>query len=79
MKATDTYSYRLVILSIMISRPFHTLIEDTGSLKQNNTILESSVQLIHQQDQSQDDFDLDVGIVRSLLKSTVRVHPDIET
>jgi serine/threonine protein kinase len=75
MKATDCYSYGLVILSIMIGRPFYRDFEDVEGHKQDDTMLQRAIQLIEKEDRENNNSDFDVGVVQSLLHRTIRLHP----
>ncbi len=75
MKATDCYSYGLVILSIMIGRPFYKHFENVESHKQDDTIFQRAIQLIETEDRENNNSDLDVSVIDSLLHRTIRLHP----
>ncbi|CAI4215793.1 unnamed protein product [Parascedosporium putredinis] len=65
LKSTDYYSYGLVILSIMLGRPFHLDIDDVEKRKQDGSILDKAVQLLESEDKNNYDSDLDVEAVAS--------------
>ncbi|KAF6825145.1 hypothetical protein CPLU01_10433 [Colletotrichum plurivorum] len=72
MKATDYYSLGLVIVSIMLGRPFYVDIEDAESFKEDGSILIKLVRLVEQEDRSKDNSDFEVGtIVRLLYKTSI--------
>lgn len=75
MKATDFYSYGLVILSIMIARPFHEDFKDVEAYQKDDTMLSRLIQLIKKEDKENNNSDFDVGVIYSLLNVTVRLNP----
>jgi serine/threonine protein kinase len=74
MKATDCYSYGLVVLSIMMSRPFYTDLEGVEACKKDDTMFRKAVELVEKEDRDNNDSDLDVGVVQSLLSRTIRLN-----
>jgi serine/threonine protein kinase len=75
MKATDSYSYGLVVLSIMIARVFHTDLQGAKEHKQNGTLLHEAIRLVEKEDRENNNADFDIGVIRSLLEQTVRLEP----
>lgn len=75
LKSTDYYSYGLVILSIMLGRPFHLDIDDVEKRKQDGSILDKAVRLLESEDKNNYDSDLDVEAVASLLRKTIQLNP----
>ncbi|KAI1129158.1 hypothetical protein F5Y10DRAFT_291400 [Nemania abortiva] len=76
MKLTDTYSYGLVVLSIMISRPFYISIEDFETPKSNGTILREAIELVSREDREKHDSDLDLATTEALMRQTIRLRPE---
>ncbi|KAI3337493.1 hypothetical protein HD806DRAFT_543120 [Xylariaceae sp. AK1471] len=75
MKATDSYSYGLVVLSIMVARVFHIDLQDVKEHKQNDTLLGEAINLVEKEDRENNNSNFDIGIIRSLLERTVRLEP----
>lgn len=78
MKATDYYSYGLVMLSVMLGRAFYTDMDDVESLrcKEDGKILDRLLKLIEKEDKINDDSDIEVGTVARLLYKTVQLSPE---
>jgi serine/threonine protein kinase len=75
MVATDCYSYGLVVLSIMIGRAFYSSFDDVEGIKADGSILERSIALVEREDKESNDSDLEVDIVTSLLRKSLRLDP----
>ncbi|RWA06951.1 hypothetical protein EKO27_g8151 [Xylaria grammica] len=75
MKLTDTYSYGLVVLSIMIGRPFHESVEDFMTPKSNGTMLRDAIELVSKEDRKKNDSDLDLATIELLMRRTIRLRP----
>ncbi|KAL1846416.1 hypothetical protein Daus18300_014259 [Diaporthe australafricana] len=76
MKATDYYSFGLVMLSIMLGRAFYTDIDDVKSCKEDGSILYKLLRVIEEEDKFNDDSDMEVGTVAQLLYKTVQLSPE---
>jgi serine/threonine protein kinase len=75
MKATDFYSYGLVVLSIMIGRPFHKSLDNIEASKLDETMLKRGIALVNKEDRENHDSDLDLSVVQALLRRIVRLNP----
>lgn len=75
MQLTDVYSYGLVILSIMIERPFHESIDDFKTPKSNGTMLTEAIELVSREDRDRLDSDLDLATIELLMRQTIRLRP----
>lgn len=75
MKATDYYSYGLVMLSIMLVRPFYEDVDDLERSKQDGSILGKLVELLEKEDRYNDDSDLEVGTIVLLLSKSAQLYP----
>ncbi|KAI0442783.1 hypothetical protein F4803DRAFT_349416 [Xylaria telfairii] len=75
MKLTDTYSYGLVVLSIMIDRPFHQSVEDFTTPKSNGAMLSEAIKLVSKEDREKHDSDLDLATIELLMRRTIRLRP----
>ncbi|KAI1335948.1 hypothetical protein F5Y15DRAFT_408851 [Xylariaceae sp. FL0016] len=75
MKLTDVYSYGLVVLSIMLSCPFHERIENVEAPKLDDSMLTKAIELLDKEDREKQDSDLDLSTIRSLMRRTVRLNP----
>ncbi|KAI1419578.1 hypothetical protein F5Y12DRAFT_720547 [Xylaria sp. FL1777] len=74
MKLTDIYSYGLVVLSIMIGRPFHESIDDFKTPKSNGTMLKEAIELVSREDREKNDSDLDLATIELLMRQTIRLR-----
>ncbi|KAK8134685.1 hypothetical protein PG984_006697 [Apiospora sp. TS-2023a] len=72
MIATDVYSYGLVILSIVLGRPYYRDLEDFESLKRDGTMFEKAIGLVENEDRSSQDSDFELDVIRLLLSKTIR-------
>lgn len=86
MKATDYYSYGLVLLSIMIGRPFYDgMTEPTEptepiepiepkvkAAKEDGSILKRLIEMAEEEDRRSDESDLEVGTIALLLGKLVQ-------
>ena len=82
MKATDVYSYGLVVLSIMIGRSFYfdyKQAEDIQHHKQADTLLQQSIDQVEKEDKECMDSDLEVGTVSALLRKTIQRDPQLRS
>ncbi|RYP36004.1 hypothetical protein DL767_003571 [Monosporascus sp. MG133] len=82
MKATDVYSYGLVLLSIMIGRSFYLdyeQVEEVQRDKQNGTLLQRSIEQVEKEDKECMDSDLEVGTVSALLRETIQRDPRLRS
>ncbi|GAW20369.1 hypothetical protein ANO14919_098740 [Xylariales sp. No.14919] len=75
MKLTDTYSYGLVVLSIMIGRPFHESVVDFMTPKSNGTMLKDAIELVSKEDRENNDSDLDLATIELLMRRTIQLRP----
>ncbi|KAI1293939.1 hypothetical protein F5Y03DRAFT_326883 [Xylaria venustula] len=75
MKLTDTYSYGLVVLSIMLGRPFHETISDFKTPKSSGTMLREATELVSKEDREKHDSDLDLATIELLMRRTIRLKP----
>jgi serine/threonine protein kinase len=75
MKQTDYYSYGLVVLSIMIDRPYYKYLEDADTLKLEDTMLEKTRNLLYDVDREKSDSDLDLVVISAIMRRTVRLNP----
>lgn len=82
LKATDVYSYGLVVLSIMIGRSFYLDYKQTEDIqrhKQAGTLLQQSVEQVEKEDKECMDSDLEVGTVAVLLRKTIQRDPRLRS
>lgn len=63
MRATDYYSFGLVMLSIMLGRAFYTDMNDVEGWKEDGSILCRLLMLIEDEDKFNNDSDIEVGTV----------------
>ncbi|KAI0502867.1 hypothetical protein F5B22DRAFT_652647 [Xylaria bambusicola] len=75
MKLTDTYSYGLVVLSIMIDHPFYESIGDSTTLRSSGSILSEAIELVRREDREKHDSDLDLATVDLLMRQAIRLRP----
>lgn len=79
MKATDYYSFGLVMLSVMLGRAFYTDMDDVQNCKEDGSILCRLLMLIEKEDKFNDDSDIEVGTVAQILHKTVQLSPDVRS
>ena len=82
LKATDVYSYGLVVLSIMIGRSFYLDYKQTEDIqrhKQSNTLLQQSIDQVEKEDRECMDSDLEVETVSTLLRKTIQRDPGLRS
>lgn len=75
MKATDCYSYGLVVLSIMIGRPFYGSLDNIDESKLDDSMLKRGIELVNAEDRKNHDSDLDLSVIHALLRRTIRLKP----
>lgn len=75
LKATDCYSFGLVVLSVMLSRPFYDDIDNVKTCKEDGSILQKSFDLVETEDRVNHDSDVEIGTVASILESSVQISP----
>ncbi|KAI1274067.1 hypothetical protein F5Y07DRAFT_223980 [Xylaria sp. FL0933] len=75
MKQTDIYSYGLVVLSVMLGRPFYESIEDFQTPKANDGMLKAAIELVSTEDREKHDSDLDLAVIELLMRRTIQLRP----
>ncbi|KAH6665351.1 kinase-like domain-containing protein [Plectosphaerella plurivora] len=77
LMATDSYSFGLVLLSIMIGRPFYTALDgsrnDIEKLKKDGRIFEKLVEMAEKEDRDIQELDIDVDTIVLLLRNSVQL------
>ncbi|KAK7948962.1 Serine/threonine-protein kinase ppk21 [Apiospora aurea] len=72
MIATDVYSYGLVVLSVVLGRPYYRDLPDFESLKRDGIMFENAMNLVENEDRASQDSDFELDIIRLLLSKTIR-------
>ncbi|KAI0429703.1 hypothetical protein F5Y09DRAFT_342358 [Xylaria sp. FL1042] len=75
MKQTDVYSYGLVVLSIMLGRPFYESVDDFKTPKSDGKMLRVAIELVSTEDREKHDSDLDLATIELLMRRTIRLRP----
>ncbi|KAK8093790.1 ankyrin [Apiospora hydei] len=72
MIATDVYSYGLVVLSIVLGRPYYRDLQDYESLRRDGTMFERAMNLVENEDRASQDSDFELDTIRLLLSKTIQ-------
>ncbi|KAF4953670.1 hypothetical protein FSARC_12355 [Fusarium sarcochroum] len=76
MKATDVYSFGLVILSTIIGRLDDQDLETFEECKRDGSMFAKAMSMIEKEDQECQDSDFEMDIIQQLLSETLQMKPE---
>ncbi|KAF5582072.1 serine threonine kinase [Fusarium pseudoanthophilum] len=75
MKATDVYSFGLVVLSTILGRPYYQDLDTFEVSKRDGSMFDKAILMIEKEDQECQDSDFEMDIIQQLLSNTLLMKP----